>query len=372
MSIGELATDPRSAAGRRVRRTLGVRLVMALAVVLAAVTTGCGGSESSGAAPAEATTSVETTSGSTSTVEGAATEGEDIKVAALFTQSVSQGNWDPAGYAAFTAMAEKYGWDARHVEQASYEKAPAILRDLASEGTQLIILHSSGYAAAVEEVAPDFPDTQFVVFSFALDTKGIPNYSAWSMDWDQVGFVKGAIAALASKSGKIAVFGGEPVPSAERTIEYIERGVKYTNPDIEMTTAYIGSWTDAAKAKELAIQAVNGGADVLIPVADTAGAGVQQAAEENGGLTLGEYIDQSATYPNSVITSTIVDMEGAYDEIGQAFVDGNLNGQIVQMNIESGDLSLVTPFRNVDPAIEERVDEIMSGIADGSIDVQAE
>jgi len=342
------------------------------ALVAVAVAAGCGGSGSTDSASAgETATPADTASGGEAAGGDVAASGEAPKVAALFTQSVSQGNWDPAGYEAFTAMAEKYGFDPAHVEHATYEKAPAILRDLASNGTKLIILHSSGYAAAVEEVAPDFPDTQFVVFSYASDTKGIPNYSAWSMDWDEYGYVTGAIAALASKTGKIAVIAGEPIPSTERTIEYITRGAKKATPGIEVTTAYIGSWTDAAKAKELAIQAVNGGADVLIPVADTAGAGVQQAAEENGVLTLGEYIDQSPTYPNSLITSTIVDMEGAYDEIGKAFADGTLSGQIVQMNVESGDLSLVSPFKHVDPSVEEGVDEIMSGITDGSIDVNA-
>jgi basic membrane protein A len=346
----------------RARTSHSLRLIFYALVVATALFAGvgCGGDDAE--APA----------GEGTADAGAQGAGGGADVAALFTQSVSQGNWDPAGYKAFTAMAKKYDLNPTQVERATYEKAPAILRDLASKGTKLVILHSSGYAAAVEEVAPDFPDTEFVLFSYAEDTKGLDNYSAWSMDWDQYGFVVGAIAALASQSGKIAIVAGEEIPSTKRTIEYISRGAKEVRSDAQLSSTYIGSWTDAAKGKEIALQALAQGADFLIPVADTAGAGVQQAADENGALTLGEYIDQSESYPSSVVTSTIVDMDGAYDEIGKAFTDGTLKGQIVQMNVEKGDLSLVTPFKHVESSVEEQAKKLLDDIASGAVDVQKE
>src|SRR6266487_991451 len=162
-----------------------------------------------------------------SVVAGARTNGAGAKprVAALFTQSVSQGNWDPAGYAAFKAMASKWGLQPSYIEQATYEKAPAILRDLASKGVQMIITHSSGYAAAIEQVAPKFPKTQFVLYSFAASTKGLKNYSAWSMDWNQYGYVVGVLAASASKTHHIAIIAGEPIPSEQAAISYIQKEI---------------------------------------------------------------------------------------------------------------------------------------------------
>ena len=295
--------------------------------------------------------------------------GEDRpKVAALFTQFVDQGNWDPAGNAAFTAMCEKYEFDCTHVEEASYEQAPALLRDFAEDGYDMVITHSSGYSAAIEEVAPDYPDTEFVLFSWAMDTKGLDNYSAWSMDWDQYGYVTGAIAALSTDEPVIGVVAGEPIPSTKRTIALIQQAVADLEPDTEVVTTYIGSWTDAAKAKELALAQISDGAGFVIPVADTAGTGVKQAAEEQGVLSLGEYIDEAPQFP-AVVTSLIVDMDGAYDEIGQAFVDGDLKGQIVEMNVGKGDLTLIEPFQHVDPAVQEEVNDLLDGLADGSIKI---
>src|SRR5215211_2810339 len=151
-------------------------------------------------------------------------DGDRPRVAALFTQFVDQGNWDPAGYAAYNAMCEKYDFDCTYVEEATYEKAPALLRGYGDDGYDMVITHSSGYAAAIEEVAPDCPDTEFVLFSYAGDTKGLDNYSAWSMDWDQVGYMLGVVAGLASSSSTIGVVAGEQIPSTVATVDLIKRG----------------------------------------------------------------------------------------------------------------------------------------------------
>jgi basic membrane protein A and related proteins len=300
------------------------------------------------------------------TGDGSAGDGDRPKVAALFTQFVDQGNWDPAGYSAYQAMCDKYDFDCTYVEEASYEQAPALLRGYGDDGYDMVITHSSGYAAAIEEIAPDYPETEFVLFSYASDTKGLDNYSAWSMDWDQVGYMLGVVGALASDAPVVGVVAGEQIPSTVATVDLIKRGVAEVEPETKVAVSWVGSWTDAAKAKELALKEINDGAGFVIPVADTAGAGVQQAADEGGALTLGEYLDQSTTYPKSLVTSYIVDMQGAFDEIGQAFTDGTLDGQIVQMSAETGDLTF-TPFKHVDPALEDEVNQVLQKLADGSL-----
>lgn len=331
-------------------------VIAALAVVLAVAA--CGDDDSSDAG---ASTGAGTTASSV----------ENPKVAGVFTQVVNQGNWDPAGNTAFQAMATKYGLDPTVVEQTSYEEAPSVLRRLAGEGMGMIILHSSGYAAAVEEVAPDFPDTEFVVFSYAADTKGLKNYSAWSNDWDQYGFLVGTVAGSASTKGNVAIIGGEEIPSTKRSVEFMTKGIKNINPDAKVSVSYIGSFTDAAKGKEIALQAISKGADFLIPAADSAGAGVQQAAEGSDGvLTLGEYLDQSGSYPTSLVTSIEVNMDKAYDEIGAAYVGGTLDGQIVQMNVQKGDMQFILPFKHTPASVQETAMKTFDAIKDGSLDVE--
>ena len=37
----------------------------------------------------------------------------------------------------------------------------------------MIICHSSGYSAAIEEVAKEFPNTEFVLYSYESSTGGL-------------------------------------------------------------------------------------------------------------------------------------------------------------------------------------------------------
>lgn len=292
------------------------------------------------------------------------------RVAALFTQTVTQGTWDTAGYAGFKAMAEKQGLKPSYLENTSYEAAPAALRQLASDGVKLIIAHSSGYSAAIKEVAPAFPNTQFVLYSYEGSTNNLPNYSAWSVDWDEYGFVLGALAASASKSGHIAVIGGESIPSSERTMQFIKKGATYVNPKVQVDTAYVGSFVDVARAKEIATGLIARGADFVIPTADTADAGIQQAADEEGVLTIGSYGDQSKSYPNSVVTSTVMNFNKSYADIGKDFAAGKLGNRLVTENLASNGWTLNTPFAHVDPSVQAKVVKVMDDLKAGKIKVE--
>lgn len=292
------------------------------------------------------------------------------RTAALFTQTVTQGTWDTAGYAGFKAMAAEQNLKPSYLENTSYESAPAALRQLASDGVKLIIAHSSGYSAAIKEVAPAFPNTQFVLYSYEGSTGNLPNYSAWSVDWDEYGFVLGALAASASKTGHIAVIGGESIPSSERTMQFIKKGALYVNPKVQVDTAYVGSFVDVARAKEIATGVIARGADFVIPSADTADAGIQQAADEEGVLTIGSYGDQSKAYPNSVVTSTVMNFKKSYADIGKDFAAGKLGNRIVTENLASNGWSLNTPFAHVTPDVQAKVLKVVDDLKAGKINVE--
>ncbi|WP_202970074.1 BMP family protein [Pararhizobium polonicum] len=292
---------------------------------------------------------------------------EKGEVAALFTGAITQGNWDPPGYAAFDKMAKKYGFKPSFIEHATYEKAPALLRQLASRGVKMIICHSSGYSAAIQEVAKEFPDTQFVLYSYAASTGDLKNYTAWSVNWDEYGYVQGAIAAAASKSKHIAIISGEEIPSAKRTHEYTLRGAKALVPDIQMDAVFTGSFTDVAKAKEVATGVILRGADILLPSSDLADAGIQQAADEEGAHTIGAYMDQSASYPNAIITSTVLNFDKSYDEMGELMTEGKLGGTIYQETLANNGWTLSKPFKHVDAKVETAVFALMDKLAKGEM-----
>ena len=313
--------------------------------------------------------------GTSTSTSGAGGDGASAKakpkVAALFTQFVDQGNWDVAGHEAYEAMCTKYDLECTYVEQATYEKAPALLRGYGQQGYDMVIAHSSGFDAAIKEVAPEFPDTQFALFSYATDTGGLKNYSAWSVDWDQVGYLQGVLGGLASKSGNIAVVGGEQIPSTKRTMDLATAGAQSVNKAAKVENVWIGSFVDVAKGRQVALQSINKGADFLIPIADLAGEGVKQAADESGALCLGEYIDESSSFPKSIVTSVTVDMVPAFDQMGKGLVDGTLSGKITNLDASTGTLGFA-PFHNVTGSeLQTKAESVLAGLADGSVKTPA-
>lgn len=292
------------------------------------------------------------------------------RVAALFTQTVTQGSWDMAGYKAFQSMATQEGFAPSYLEHTTYEAAPSVLRQLASDGVKLIIAHSSGYSAAIKEVAPSFPNTQFVLYSYEGSTSNLPNYSAWSVDWDEYGFVLGVLAAEASKAGHIAVISGEPIPSAERTVQFIKKGAAFVNPKIQVDSAYVGSFTDVARAREIATGTIARGADFIIPASDTADAGIQQAADEGGVLTIGSYSDQSKDFPNSVMTSTVMNFNKSYADIGKHYADHQLGNRIITEDLATDGWTLSTPFAHVSQDVQTKVFAIIAEIKSGKIKIE--
>lgn len=301
---------------------------------------------------------------------GHAMAADQIEVAALFTGAVTQGNWDVPGYAAFDKMVKKYNFKPSYIENATYEKAPALLRQLASRGVKMIICHSSGYSAAIQEVAKEFPNTQFVLYSYADSTHGLKNYTAWSVNWDEYGYITGAVAAAASTSKHIAIVSGEQIPSAKRAQDFTTRGAIAMVPGTKVETVYTGSFTDIAKAKEITTGLIARGVDVLLPSADLADAGTQQAADEEDAKSIGAYMDQSSAYPNSIVTSTVLNFDKAYDEMGAMMSAGKLDGQVHQMDLSNDGWTLSKPFKHVDAAVETEVFSMMDKVGKHEVKIE--
>ena len=57
-----------------------------------------------------------------------------------------------------------------------------------------------------------------------------------------------------TKSNKIGMVGGYPIPEVNRLMHAFMAGVKEVNPDAKFTVSFIGSWFDPPKAKETGLR----------------------------------------------------------------------------------------------------------------------
>jgi basic membrane lipoprotein Med (substrate-binding protein (PBP1-ABC) superfamily) len=265
-------------------------------------------------------------------------------------------------------MVKKEGFKSSYAEEATYDKAPEILSDFAARGTDLIIAHSSGYASAVLDIAPKFPKTTFSVVSALASTNGLKNVNGWSFKWQELGFLAGAVAGLATKTDKVGVIAGDVIPAFTQAIAGYIEGVKYVNPKATVTVSWVGSFTDAAKAKQLTLAQISQGVDIVVPWADTAGLGVVEAARQEHIRTFGMYTDEKATAPDVIMTSPLLNFDKVYAELGSLYMSGKLEPKVYTLTVKDGYIGLAK-LDLVTPEVVTKVNEIFDGIKTGKIKV---
>jgi basic membrane lipoprotein Med (substrate-binding protein (PBP1-ABC) superfamily) len=114
--------------------------------------------------------------------------------------------------------------------------------------------------AAARKVAKDFPKTAFLMGSSGKPQA--PNFSVFDNYIQEPAYLSGMIAGGMTKTNKIGMVGGFPIPEVNRLMHAFMAGAK-ENPKVEFTVSFINSWFDPPKAKEATFAMIDKGADVL-------------------------------------------------------------------------------------------------------------
>ena len=151
--------------------------------------------------------------------------------------------------------------------------------------------------AAARKVAKDYPKLSFLMGSSGKPQE--PNFSVFDNYIQEPAYLSGMIAGGMSKSNKIGLVGGFPIPEVNRLMNAFMAGAKEVNPKVEFAVSFINSWFDPPKAKEAAFAMIDKGADVLYAERF----GVSDAAKERKVLAIGNVINTQAQYPDTVVAS---------------------------------------------------------------------
>ena len=126
-----------------------------------------------------------------------------------------------------------------------------------------------------------------------------------------------------TKSNKIGMVGGYPIPEVNRLMHAFMAGAKEVNPKVQFYVTFIGSWFDPPKAKEAAFAMVEKGADILYAERF----GVSDAAKEKGKLAIGNVIDTQPQYPDTVVSSALWNMEPTIERAIKAVKSGSFKAE---------------------------------------------
>jgi basic membrane protein A len=301
----------------------------------------------------------------------ASSEESTGKVAFIGVAPVTQGNWDPAGYNAFTAAAKKYNFEPTNQESVAYDAAVPVIRRLAGEN-DMVIAHSSGYEAAMLEVAPEFPDVWFVVFSDLSSTGGNDNVAGWAVNWNEYGYLAGTAGCVAAKDKNGDTIGhvnSQPIPAFTRYAAGERDGAQ--KGGCKWTTRWTNSFEDVAKAKQAALSMINDGASVITSSADTADEGSREGAVEGDALYIGNYVPEIELAPDNTITSVMINFDQGYDEIGKLFSEDALEAKVYDVDVQGGGLTYEEPFANVPDSVQTDSQAVLDQIKNGEIKVDA-
>jgi basic membrane lipoprotein Med (substrate-binding protein (PBP1-ABC) superfamily) len=290
-----------------------------------------------------------------------------VKVAAVYTVPVEQ-QWVSRIHKALNEAKDRgeieYAFSEK-VANADYER---VMREFAEKGNQLIVGESFAVEAAARKVAKDYPKTAFLMGSSGKPQA--PNFAVFDNYIQEPAYLTGMIAGGMTKTNRIGMVGGYPIPEVNRLMHAFMAGAQEVNPKVQFTVTFIGSWFDPPKAKEAAFAMIEKGADVMYAERF----GVSDAAKERGRLAIGNVIDTQKEYPNTVVASALWNMEPTIDRAIKAVRGGSFKaedyGQYSLMKHKGSELAPLGTFESKVPAeLQAKVKAKEKDILDGRFKV---
>jgi basic membrane protein A and related proteins len=285
------------------------------------------------------------------------------KVAAIYTVPVEQ-QWVSRIHKALNAAKDRGEIEyvfSEKVANADYER---VMREYAEKGNTFIVGESFAVEAAARKVAKQYPKVSFLMGSSGKPQA--PNFSVFDNYIQEPAYLSGMIAGGMTKSNKIGMVGGYPIPEVNRLIHAFMAGAKETNPKVEFYVTFIGSWFDPPKAKEAALAQIAKGADVMYAERF----GVSDAAKEKGILAIGNVINTQKDYPDTVVASALWNMEPTIDTALKAVKAGTFKpedyGHYSMMKHKGSELAPLGTFEakvpaNIKKAVADKQAAILGG-----------
>jgi len=305
-----------------------------------------------------------------STLGSAAFAQAKLKVAAIYTVPVEQ-QWvsriDKALKAAVARGEIEYVFS-ENVTNADYER---VMRGYAEKGNTLIVGEAFAVEAAARKVAKDYPKVSFLLGSSGKPQE--PNFSVFDNFIQEPAYLSGMVAGGMTKTNKIGMVGGYPIPEVNRLMNAFMAGAKEVNPKVEFMVTFINSWFDPPKAKEAAFAQIDRGADVLYAERF----GVSDAAKEKGKFAIGNVINTQDKYPDTVVASALWNMEPTIDLAIKNAKAGSFKAEDYSpystMKFKGSELAPLGTFEKKVPAdIVAKVKAAEKAIADGKMVVKVD
>jgi simple sugar transport system substrate-binding protein len=287
-----------------------------------------------------------------------------LKIAFAYVGPVGDGGWTFAHDNGRKALEAEFG---NKIVTSFVENVPEsadaerVIRDLASQGNQLIFGTTFGYMEPMLKVATDFPKTKF---EHATGYKTAANLRTYDSRTYEGAYMAGVIAGTMTKTNTLGFVASIPIPEVIRNINSFTMGAQSVNPKIKTKVVWVNGWFDPPKETEAATSLINAGADVLFQNTDSSA--VLQTAEKMGKRAFGWDSDMTAYGPKAHLGSAIINWAPYYTKAVKEALDGTWATGGVWWGVKEGAIDMVSVASDVPADTKAKVDTIKAGLKNGS------
>ncbi len=299
------------------------------------------------------------------------------KVAMFIDGPINDGGWGASCYDAMKQAADQHGWECQYTENVAQADWGSTMQNYIDQGYDLIIAPGNQYTNDVKQVAREHEDAHFCIFNAEVEDSA--NIECTIPDTLQIGQVAGALAGLMTATNHIGFIGGVELDTTKNKLEGYTAAAKAVNPaitDDNIVSAMAGSFSDAAKGKELCSGMINtNDIDVMFGDASVVDTGAREAlvadtkASGTARYDIGQPGDLLADSNPSpcIICSVVTDNVRMTNEVMDDLEKGTFGKKVVRGDLKNEGVK-VGKFSDQVPAdIQEKFKEAVDKIAEGTL-----
>lgn len=313
------------------KKTLSLFLGLLLAATLLA---GCGGTTgSSSAAASTAPAAGSSTAGSTAAESSPVLDDAMSMVMITDAGGLGDGGFNDMTWAGLEQARDELGFEIGVIESTEAAQYAPNISQAAEQGYDIVVCVGFLFVDVLAEVAPQYPDTKFIMIDAEVEGD---NVYSFTFDVQESSYLAGALAALVGDSNTFGYVGGMEIPVVLAWESGYVSGIKTILPDAEVKTAYVGSFADPGKAKELALAQFDAGAAAVMEVSSGGAIGVIEAASDAGKLFIATDKSKDEFAPGSEMTAALCRRDAAIFNAAKMIQDGTAQPGTTHLSMKDG------------------------------------
>lgn len=283
-----------------------------------------------------------------------------------------------------------------NVEPESQSQFETMQRQFASSTDptyELVCCIGFAQTSALETNASEFSDQKFMLVDSVVEADNVASYVFREEEGSfQVGHLAGLLTSrdfshdgtyndeektFSTKpdSTTVGFIGGKENPLIKKFEAGFIAGAHHVDENIEVRSAYAGSWNDPSTGKEIADSMYDKGADIIYHAAGGTGSGLFKAAAERGRLAIGVDSDQSLTSAAShtIVASMVKHVDTAVFNATENVTEEEFNGgEVTALGLDRDGVEAVigTEYTDEIPSdVTDALETSKAAINNGDIDV---